>query len=237
MTFDDSKHYNISSFDAWLDWESLTSFPNGSAYVQLEPNGREFGLSMFRQLRCLNILRVALIDGPGDESKRCLNLLRQAILCASDITLDALNIEIDGQLKATDGAGMTHSVAGVTGLTFVVYGDPKNTSIPSTPEKVEVYESGLQGDKITRGLMWCENAPHRRTYHAPLGWASVKSDSCVFVPSMGTEPDQQMVMAGSDIRKMRVPTLPLNLAMSLALRPTQFTGYTECRSAYQSDRD
>lgn len=70
--------------------------------------GREFGLSMFRQLRCLNILRVALIDGPGDESKRCLNLLRQAILCASDITLDALNIEIDGQLKATDGAGMTH---------------------------------------------------------------------------------------------------------------------------------
>lgn len=108
MTFDDSEHYNISSFDAWLDWESLTSFPNGSAYVQLEPNGREFGLSMFRQLRCLNILRVALIDGPGDESKRCLNLLRQAILCASDITLDALNIEIDGQLKATDGAGMTH---------------------------------------------------------------------------------------------------------------------------------
>ncbi|OSX63304.1 hypothetical protein POSPLADRAFT_1065664 [Postia placenta MAD-698-R-SB12] len=193
MTFDDSEHYNISSFDAWLDWESLTSFPNGSAYVQLEPNGREFGLSMFRQLRCLNILRVALIDGPGDESKRCLNLLRQAILCASDITLDALNIEIDGQLKATDGAGMTHSAAGVTGLTFVVYGDPKNTSIPSTPEEVK-------------------SAPHRRTYHAPLGWASVKSDSCVFVPRMDAEADQHI---------------------ALSLRPTGFTGYIEDRSAYQ----
>ncbi|KAG1798716.1 hypothetical protein EV424DRAFT_1332873, partial [Suillus variegatus] len=50
--------------------------------------GRLFGVSMFHQLHCLQMIRLALINGPNDHSGHCLNFLRQAILCNSDTTLD-----------------------------------------------------------------------------------------------------------------------------------------------------
>jgi len=108
MTFGDSEHYNITGIWTWLEWQSITHFPKGDGIVRLGPNAREFEVSIFRQLRCIDTLRQALINGADAKSEHCLNLLRQTVLCGSDITLDALNVYIDGKLIATNGVGMTH---------------------------------------------------------------------------------------------------------------------------------
>ena len=60
---------------------------------------------MFHQMHCLQRIRNAIVHGdPGYHTRHCLNLLRQVILCASDITLDPINIGTDG----TDRVGVVH---------------------------------------------------------------------------------------------------------------------------------
>ncbi|KAG1811881.1 uncharacterized protein BJ212DRAFT_1373857 [Suillus subaureus] len=88
LTFEDSKYYK------------------GHGFVRLGPNGRLFGVSMFHQIHCLQMIRLALINGPSDHSGHCLNFLRQAILCNSDTTLDP--VYIDGSMIGSDGLGVTH---------------------------------------------------------------------------------------------------------------------------------
>jgi hypothetical protein len=62
------------------------------------------GVAMFHQLHCLQRIRDAIVQGdPGHHTRHCLNLLRQAVLCASDTTLDPLN-----SAKGTDGLGIVH---------------------------------------------------------------------------------------------------------------------------------
>jgi hypothetical protein len=71
-------------------------------------SGRAFGISMFHQIHCLHMIRLALINGPDDHSGHCLNFLRQGILCNCDTTLDPLVINLDGTTTGTDGLGVTH---------------------------------------------------------------------------------------------------------------------------------
>jgi hypothetical protein len=106
LTFEDSKHYSTSGPTAWSEWDLLDSFPEGHGFVRLGPNGRLFGVSMFHQIHCLQMIRLALINGPNDHSGHCLNFLRQAILCNSDTTLDP--VYISGSMAGSDGLGVTH---------------------------------------------------------------------------------------------------------------------------------
>ncbi|KAG1728838.1 uncharacterized protein EDB91DRAFT_1228182 [Suillus paluster] len=108
LTFNSTEHYSTSGLMAWLEWNSLDHFPRGHGFVRLGPNGRAFGVSMFHQIHCLQMIREALINGPDDHSGHCLNFLRQAILCNSDTTLDPLFVDPDGTMTRTDGLGVTH---------------------------------------------------------------------------------------------------------------------------------
>ncbi|KAG0705821.1 hypothetical protein DFH29DRAFT_799515, partial [Suillus ampliporus] len=103
LTFNTSK----PGIMAWLEWNLLDRFPRGHGFVRLGPNGREFGVSMFHQLHCLQMIRLALINGPNDHSAHCLNFLRQAILCNSDTTLDPTTVNPEG-MTGSDGLGVTH---------------------------------------------------------------------------------------------------------------------------------
>lgn len=51
------------------------------------------------------ILRSAAVN---THTHHCLNLLRQAILCASDTTLDAINDLAENDEPATNGLGTVH---------------------------------------------------------------------------------------------------------------------------------
>ncbi|KAI0059990.1 hypothetical protein BV25DRAFT_1871398 [Artomyces pyxidatus] len=98
--------YGVSSSKAWSEWQSLDRFPHTGGFVRLGPEGRGFGISMFHQLHCLNIIRSAVLKGvPVHHTTHCFHLLRQAILCASDTTLDPLNMK---DKPGTDGMGITH---------------------------------------------------------------------------------------------------------------------------------
>lgn len=131
MTFENSEHYRISEhFDTWTEWQVLTqAFPQERPAVRLgpqgiacafcshvsmvgslmPPTGREFNISMFTALECIDTLRQALINGPDGHSGVCLNYLRQAVLCGSDTTIDAMDAtDDDGNIIGTDGVGSTH---------------------------------------------------------------------------------------------------------------------------------
>ncbi|KZT66133.1 hypothetical protein DAEQUDRAFT_696094 [Daedalea quercina L-15889] len=111
MTFENSDHYKITEFfDTWTEWQTPTqAFPQGRPAVRLGPTGREFNVSMFTQLQCIDTLRQALIYGPDAHSGKCLNYIRQAVLCGSDTTIDAMDAKDEnGNVVGTDGVGSTH---------------------------------------------------------------------------------------------------------------------------------
>ncbi|PCH33000.1 hypothetical protein WOLCODRAFT_61848 [Wolfiporia cocos MD-104 SS10] len=82
-------HYSQTGFNAWLEWHAIDHFPKAHGFVALGANGRQFGISMFHQLHCLEMIRESMINGPDGHAAHCLNFLRQAILCNSDITLES----------------------------------------------------------------------------------------------------------------------------------------------------
>jgi len=104
LTIEDSSQYGLSDFRAWVDWRSADAFPYSNGFVKLGPEGRSFGVAMFHQMHCLQKIRDAIVQGdPGHHTRHCLNLLRQAVLCASDTTIDPLTTA-----TGTDGLGVVH---------------------------------------------------------------------------------------------------------------------------------
>ncbi|KAF9066915.1 hypothetical protein BDP27DRAFT_1296762 [Rhodocollybia butyracea] len=109
LTFETSEPFSLAGFESWAQWRAMDVFPKGNGFVKLGPKGRPFGISMFHQMHCLQILRnTILMNDVSDHTEHCLNFLRQAVLCASDTTLDALDVDVNGTLKGTDGIGQTH---------------------------------------------------------------------------------------------------------------------------------
>ncbi|KAG2355115.1 hypothetical protein BDR07DRAFT_562263 [Suillus spraguei] len=88
MTFQDSVHYQMGTEDGRAEWASLTP-GNGLVYLGEQP-GHPFSISMFHQLRCLNILRENIVgeDNNTALSRHCLNYLRQMVMCRGDAHLE-----------------------------------------------------------------------------------------------------------------------------------------------------
>lgn len=100
MFIEDTVRYQMDNEDSHAEWEALV--PN-DGIVYLGADKRPFSISMFHQLRCLNIVRRDLVEAhkpsdsektnqhqPTDLSRHCINYLRQMILCQSDLRLDTL---------------------------------------------------------------------------------------------------------------------------------------------------
>ncbi|ESK90419.1 hypothetical protein Moror_13667 [Moniliophthora roreri MCA 2997] len=98
MSVEDSVHYQLNDTpETELEWSSL--FP-GDGLIYLGENGRVFSVSMFHQLRCLDILRTGVVKVyqandtkvqiQMDLTNHCLNYLRQVTLCDIDIHFDPL---------------------------------------------------------------------------------------------------------------------------------------------------
>ena len=89
ITPPDARHYGIAEPEADDEWSALTP-NNGIIYLGVEK--RPFSLSMFHQIRCLDIIRKSIRDraskGPSELDDHCLNYLRQMVLCRSGIEFD-----------------------------------------------------------------------------------------------------------------------------------------------------
>lgn len=95
---EDTVHYGITGEDADAEWESIP--PPGKGFVWLGP-GREFGIALYHQMHCLDLIRRAIGDRKyTTHVHHCFNYLRQAVLCEADTALEpwvpGLGSEVDG---------------------------------------------------------------------------------------------------------------------------------------------
>ncbi|KAI0367963.1 hypothetical protein BV20DRAFT_969795 [Pilatotrama ljubarskyi] len=90
------------------EWNA--TLPSGGTLLHLGPHFRPFTLSMFHQLRCLDIIRDIIVDfymdtSPDAQFKRpdlaqhCMNYLRQTVMCRADLRLE--------HVRASSGSGLT----------------------------------------------------------------------------------------------------------------------------------
>lgn len=97
MNIEPTKHYQLSGHDADAEWAALAPH-NG--IIHLGPHRQPYSISLFHQLRCLDIIRRDIIVEseslpPGEDttsssklSRHCLNYMRQMVLCRADLALD-----------------------------------------------------------------------------------------------------------------------------------------------------
>ncbi|EJD36508.1 hypothetical protein AURDEDRAFT_108565 [Auricularia subglabra TFB-10046 SS5] len=89
-------HYQMRGAQAQEEWDALSP---GKGIVHLGPQKRPFMVSVFHQLRCLDVLRHGIVradahtfnvttnDGEW-ETRHCLNYLRQMIMCRANTRLE-----------------------------------------------------------------------------------------------------------------------------------------------------
>lgn len=91
-----TRHYEIDNPDTHAEWDRLAP---ESGIIHLGIDRRAFSISMFHQLRCLDVVRETLADARQDRqtsfhevstTSHCLNYLRQMALCRSDTALSAI---------------------------------------------------------------------------------------------------------------------------------------------------
>jgi hypothetical protein len=92
MLVEDTQHYQL---DNDSEWESI--FPRSGGFVHLGAEETPYGLSMFHQLHCLDMIRTSLLSVSASQNsslpfpihtKHCLGYLRQMVLCAADTHLE-----------------------------------------------------------------------------------------------------------------------------------------------------
>ncbi|EJD46605.1 hypothetical protein AURDEDRAFT_113657 [Auricularia subglabra TFB-10046 SS5] len=92
---EDSVHLRHDTPLGRAGWASM--MPSGGGMLYLGPQRRKFSISMFHQLRCLDIIGLELQDRlnettwttPTPLARHCMNYLRQMILCRADTRLEA----------------------------------------------------------------------------------------------------------------------------------------------------
>ena len=101
MNIEPTKHYQLSGYNADSEWAALAPH-NG--ILHLGPYRQPYSISLFHQLRCLDIIRRDTVESlPPEDSKlsrHCLNYMRQMVLCRADLALDpVLGRGVDARVR------------------------------------------------------------------------------------------------------------------------------------------
>ncbi|KAJ7268003.1 hypothetical protein C8J57DRAFT_1326357 [Mycena rebaudengoi] len=111
MSMEDTVRYPLRGASAKVQWESMV--PKNGGIVHVGPEKTPYMLSMFHQLKCLDILRRMYVEDHHGEldaiGRHCLNYLRQTVLCRADLRLESLQdpdglhaIDMYGDFTCTD---------------------------------------------------------------------------------------------------------------------------------------
>ncbi|KIJ44342.1 hypothetical protein M422DRAFT_168394 [Sphaerobolus stellatus SS14] len=111
MTFENTVHYAFDSELGDAEWNA--TLPLGGTTLYLGPSSRPFTLSLFHQLRCINIIRKELQEYYANNSptaeigrpalvEHCMNYLRQMVLCSSDLHLESVRAPKGNHLTVPD---------------------------------------------------------------------------------------------------------------------------------------
>ncbi|KAI0738164.1 hypothetical protein C8Q80DRAFT_261631 [Daedaleopsis nitida] len=86
FAFDSGLRYDFNASHAWR------SLVPGDGLVYLGPHREPFMVSMFHQLRCLDVMRdqltKPLAERDEQPARHCMNYIREMILCRGDTNLD-----------------------------------------------------------------------------------------------------------------------------------------------------
>ncbi|TFK40273.1 hypothetical protein BDQ12DRAFT_697670 [Crucibulum laeve] len=93
---ENSVHYAIDTALGISEWN--TTLPSNGGLIYLGKDFRPFSISMFHQIRCLNIIREAvatrnaqrLTTKPTVIVHHCTNYLRQMVLCRANTRLESV---------------------------------------------------------------------------------------------------------------------------------------------------
>ena len=123
MNIEPTTHYQLSGTSADTEWDALA--PN-DGILHLGPHRRPYGISLFHQLRCLDVIRLQLnimfastgvtedddhsepssssspLRGDNDDKlgRHCLNYMRQMVLCRADLAVDpVLGRELEARVR------------------------------------------------------------------------------------------------------------------------------------------
>jgi hypothetical protein len=101
MNIEPTKHYQLSGQAADAEWAALA--PN-NGILHLGPQRQPYSVSLFHQLRCLDIIRRDIVGVlPPEDSKlsrHCLNYMRQMVLCRADLAVDpVLGRGVDARVR------------------------------------------------------------------------------------------------------------------------------------------
>ena len=93
MTFDNPKHFRLDAEDGAAEWSAIAP---GNGVVYLGPHHQPYTISMIHQLKCLDIIRQAMVrdddvldDNQLGLARHCLNYVRQMVMCHGDIELES----------------------------------------------------------------------------------------------------------------------------------------------------
>jgi hypothetical protein len=111
MAMEESVRYPLRGASAKAQWESMV--PKNGGIVHVGPEKTPYMLSMFHQLKCLDIMRRMYVEDHQGEldaiGRHCLNYLRQTVLCRADLRLESLQdpdgphaIDMYGDFTCTD---------------------------------------------------------------------------------------------------------------------------------------
>ncbi|RPD60185.1 hypothetical protein L226DRAFT_523183 [Lentinus tigrinus ALCF2SS1-7] len=99
LSHEDSVHYSLETDIGVAEWNA--TLPSGGTVIHLGPDGRPFTVSMFHQLRCLDIIRDVIVDfyldtspdarpGKREIVQHCMNYLRQTVMCRGDLHIETV---------------------------------------------------------------------------------------------------------------------------------------------------
>ncbi|KAJ7635710.1 hypothetical protein DFH06DRAFT_661253 [Mycena polygramma] len=94
MDVHNTENYQLSGSQADAQWEAL--IPASGGLVRVGPHNELFMVSMYHQLRCLDIIRRDYIagvngkNGTDSSTRHCINYIRQMVLCRGDTRLEPM---------------------------------------------------------------------------------------------------------------------------------------------------
>jgi len=91
--FENTNRYKLDTENGAQEWAQLV--PGGDGIVYLGEHKQPFSVSLFHQLRCLDILRNETVTprggAPSELARHCLNYMKQMVLCRGDVHLESFN--------------------------------------------------------------------------------------------------------------------------------------------------
>ncbi|KAJ7697021.1 hypothetical protein B0H17DRAFT_1007303 [Mycena rosella] len=94
MDVHNTGNYQLNGSQADAQWEAL--IPANGGLVRLGPHQELFMVSMYHQLKCLDIIRRDYVfgsmgkNGTDPLTRHCLNYIRQMVLCRGDRRLECV---------------------------------------------------------------------------------------------------------------------------------------------------